>query len=167
MKQKIKIAISSLLIVSCLFVSCTKENPIVDDNIVSNLYYRLEIVDMDSTIVYSNIVATKIPMYLTQSKIQGIEIPTSDNDDDDSPKNFCMKYPKSIKCKTLPVLLEYFKIDRIGSNYITLKWKSLDETNFKVYNLQRSMDARVYKNIVEIKQKGSLSEYTYINKLNK
>jgi hypothetical protein len=150
-----------------MLLSCTKDEAIIENNSVTTLYYRLEIVDIDSAKVYSNIVATKTSINFIQSRVQNIEIPMSDDDDDDGPKNFCMKYPNSIKCKTLPVLLEYFKIDKIGTNYITLKWKSLDETNFKVYNLQRSIDAKVYKNIVEIKQKGSLSEYTYINKLNK
>lgn len=166
-----KTLISSLLIAACLFSSCTKEEVITEDFVVATLFYRLEMVDLDSTKVYSNIVATKTPITLTQSKIQGIEIPTSDNDDEDddddeTPKNHCKKYPNSLKCKTLPVLLEYFKLHKIGSGYVTLKWKSLDETNFKVYNIQRSRDAKTYKNIAEIKPKGS-SEYTYTDKLNK
>ena len=160
----------SLLALSYLFSSCTKEEVIVEDYIVDNLFYRLEMVDMDSTTKYSNIVITRTPMTLTQSRIQGLEIPTSDGDDDDDdyePKNFCEKYPKSIKCRTLPALLEYFKIDKIGSNYVTLKWKSLDETNFKVYNLQRSRDAKTYKKIGEIKPMGAMTEYTYVDRLNK
>ena len=162
-----KILISSLLIASCLFVSCTKEETIVEDYIVATLYYRLEMVDLDSTIAYSNIVATKTPITFTQSKIQGIELPTSDNDDDDDDddkKNFCEKHPNSIKCRTLPVLLEYFKIDKAGSNYVTLKWKSANESNFKVYNVQRSRDAKIYKNIGQVKPKGIISEYIYIDK---
>jgi hypothetical protein len=143
----------------------------VEDYIVANLFYRLEMVDIDSTTKYSNIVITRTPMTLTQSRIQGLEIPTSDGDDDDDddyePKNFCDKYPKSIKCRALPVLLEYFKIDKIGSNNVTLKWKSLDETNFKVYNIQRSRDAKTYKKIGEIKPMGAMTEYTYVDRLNK
>jgi hypothetical protein len=168
--MKIIIPTLSLLVVSYLFSSCTKEEVIAEDYIVPNLFYRLEMVDMDSTTKYSNIVITRTPMTLTQSRIQGLEIPTSDGDDDDDdyePKNFCEKYPKSIKCRALPVLLEYFKIDKIGSNYVTLKWKSLDETNFKVYNLQRSRDAKTYKKIGEIKPMGAMTEYTYVDRLNK
>jgi hypothetical protein len=169
--MKIIIPTLSLLALSYLFSSCTKEEVIVEDYIVPNLYYRLEMVDMDSTTKYSNIVITRTPMTLTQSRIQGLEIPTSDGDDDGDddyePKNFCEKYPKSIKCRALPVLLEYFKIDKIGSNYVTLKWKSLDETNFKVYNLQRSRDAETYKNIGQIKPMGDMTEYTYVDRLNK
>ena len=164
-----KVIIISLLAMSCLFSSCTKNEVIPEDFIVATIYYRLEMVDQDSTKVYSNIVATKTPITFTQSRIQGIELPTGDNDeddDDDDKKNFCMRYPNSIKCRTLPVLLEYFKLDKIGSGYVTLKWKSLDETNFKVYNVQRSRDAKIYKNIAEINPKGS-SEYTYTDKLNK
>ena len=161
-----KTLISSVFVASCLFTSCTKEEVIPEDFVVATLYYRLEMVDLDSTKVYSNIVSTKTPITFTQSKIQGIEIPTSDNDDDYSPKNYCLKYPKSIRCKTLPALLEYFKLDRVGSEYVTLKWKSLDETNFKAYHVQRSRDAKTYKNIAEVKPKGS-SEYTYTDKLNK
>ena len=168
--MKIIIPTLSLLVVSYLFSSCTKEEVIAEDYIVPNLFYRLEMVDMDSTTKYSNIVITRTPMTLTQSRIQVLEIPTSDGDDDDDdyePKNFCEKYPKSIKCRALPVLLEYFKIDKIGSNYVTLKWKSLDETNFKVYNLQRSRDAKTYKKIGEIKPIGAMTEYTYVDRLNK
>lgn len=158
-----------LLILSCLFFSCTKEQVPTEDFIVVTLFYRLEMVDIDSTLAYSNIVTTKTPAPFTQSRVQGVEIPTGDNDDDeydDDPKYFCKRYPNSIKCKALPVLLNYFKIDRAGSGYVTLKWKSLNETNFKVYNVQRSRDARTYKNIAEVKAKGS-SEYTYTDKLNK
>jgi len=167
--MKIIIPTLSLLALSYLFSSCTKEEVIAEDYIVANIFYRLEMVDIDSTTKYSNIVITRTPMTLTQSRIQGLEIPTSDGDDDGDddyePKNFCEKYPKSIKCRALPVLLEYFKIDKIGSNYVTLKWKSLDETNFKVYNVQRSRDAKTYKNIGQIKPTGSMSEYTYIDRL--
>jgi hypothetical protein len=169
--MKIIIPTLSLLVVSYLFSSCKKEEVIVEDYIVPILYYRLEMVDMDSTTKYSSIEKTRTPMTLTQSRIQGLEIPTSDGDDDGDddyePKNFCEKYPKSIKCRALPVLLEYFKIDKIGSNYVTLKWKSLDETNFKVYNIQRSRDAKTYKKIGEIKPIGAMTEYTYVDRLNK
>ena len=168
--MKIIIPTLSLLVASYLFSSCTKEEVIVEDYIVPNLFYRLEMVDIDSTTKYSNIVITRTPMTLTQSRIRGLEIPTSDGDDDDDDyelKNFCEKYPKSIKCRALPVLLEYFKIDKIGSNYVTLKWKSLDETNFKVYNIQRSRDAKTYKKIGEIKPMGAMTEYTYVDRLNK
>lgn len=149
-----------------MLLSCTKDEAIIENNNVTTLYYRLEIVDIDSAKVYSNIVATKTSINFIQSRIQSIEIPTDDNDDDDDdgPKNFCMKYPNSIKCRTLPVLLEYFKIDKIGTNYITLKWKSLDETNFKTYNIQISKNAKIYKSIGEVKPKGILTEYTYIDK---
>lgn len=165
-----KTIISSLLVLSCLFSSCKKDDAIVEDFIIASLYYRLELVGKDSTNVYSNIIATKTPVTFIQSKVQSIEIPkdnNDDNDDDYEPKDFCMKYPNSIKCKALPVLLEYFKIDRIGSNYITLKWKSLDETNFNGYNVQRSRDAKTYTNIAQIKAKGSLSEYIYMDKIKK
>jgi len=164
-----KTLICSLLIASCIFSSCTKEETIVEDYLVATLYYRLEMIDLDSTVMYSNIVASKTPVVLTQSRDQGIEIPSSDNDDDDDdePKNYCLRYPNSIKCKTLPSLLSYFKIDRTGSNYVTLKWKSLDETNFKAYNVQRSRDAKVYKSIAQVKPTGSMSEYLYTDKLNK
>lgn len=149
MKTLILLAILSL-------VSCTKE-VVVEDYIIATLYYRLEMVDLDSTISYSKIVATKTSM--VQSRV-----PDNDDDDDD-PKNFCQRYPNSIKCKTLPVVLEYFRIDKVGPNYVTLKWKSLHESNFKVYNVQRSRDARTYKNIGQVKP--ASSEYTYTDKLNK
>lgn len=160
-----KTLISSLLIVSCLFASCTKEEVVTEDFIVPTLYYRLEMVDLDSTIAYSNIVATKTPITMTQSKIQGIEIPTDDNEGPS--KNYCKRYPNSIACKPLPVLLEYFKLDKVGSGYVTLKWKSVLEDNFKAYNIQRSRDAKTYTNLAEIKPKGQMTEYKYIDKLNK
>jgi len=131
----------------------------VEDYLVATLYYRLEMVDVDSTISYSNIVATKTPMTFTQSKM-------SDDDDDDY-KYFCVKYPNSIKCKALPVLLEYFKIDKTGSGFVSLKWRSLDETNFKAYNVQRSRDARTYKNIGTVSPIGPMREYIFTDKLNK
>ena len=162
-----KTIISLFLALSFLFSSCKKDEVIVEDFIVATLYYRLEMVDLDSAKVYSNIVATKTPITFTQSKVQVMEIPTSDNDDDDdddNPKNFCMRYPNSIKCRTLPALLEYFRIGKVGNNYITIKWKSLDETNFKTYNLQKSRDAKTYKNIAEIRPTGSMSEYIYTDK---
>lgn len=164
-----KVLISSLLIASSLFMSCKKESVIAEDFLVATLYYRLEMVDLDSTTAYSSIAATKTPITtLTQSKIKGIEIPTDDNDDDDEPsKNHCKKYPNSIRCKPLPVLLEYFKIDRVGSNYVTLKWKSVLEDNFKAYNIQRSRDGKTFVNIAQIKPKGPISEYIYTDKLNK
>lgn len=164
-----KVLISSVLIASSLFMSCKKESVITEDFLVATLYYRLEMVDLDSTTAYSSIAATKTPtVILTQSKIKGIEIPTDDNDDDDeTSKNHCKKYPNSIRCKPLPVLLEYFKIDRVGSNYVTLKWKSVLEDNFKAYNIQRSRDGKTFINIAQIKPKGSISEYIYTDKLNK
>lgn len=163
-----KVLISSVLIASSLFMSCKKESITTEDYLVATLYYRLEMVDLDSTTAYSSIAVTKTPTTtLTQSKIKGIEIPTDDNDDDGPSKNHCKKYPNSIKCKPLPVLLEYFKIDRVGSNYVTLKWKSVLEDNFKAYNIQRSRDGKTFVNLAQIKPKGSISEYVYTDKLNK
>jgi len=158
-----KTLISALILLSCLFVSCKKDEVVTEDFIIATLYYRLEMVDLDSSIKYSEIVATKATVQeMTQSKNMGIEI---SNDDNES-HNYCKKNPKSIKCKPLPVLLDYFKLDYVGSNYVRLKWKSMSEDNFKVYNIQRSRDGKNYTNIAEVKPKGP-SEYTYINKLTK
>lgn len=156
---------SFLLILLCLFISCTKDEVITEDYIVATLYYRLEVVDLDSTVTYSSIVATKTPITFTQSRMLDDD-GGNEYDDDDNPKNFCTRYPNSIKCRALPVTLEYFKIDKVGSGFVSLKWKSLNESNFKVYSIQRSRDARTYKNIAEVKPKGS-SEYIYTDKLNK
>jgi hypothetical protein len=122
-------------------------------------------VDLDSTIAYSNIVATKIPITITQFIIQGIEIPTNSGVGIDTSKNYCKKFPNSIACQPLPVLLEYFKLDKVGSGYVTIKWKSVLEDNFKAYNIQRSRDAKTYTNLAEIKPKGQMTEYTYTDKL--
>jgi hypothetical protein len=122
-------------------------------------------VDIDSSIKYSEIVATKtsVSSSLTQARNTSIEIPTEDNE---GSSNYCKNHPNSIRCKPLPVLLEYFKIDQVGSNYVRLKWKSVSEDNFKDYNVQRSRDAKTYTTVGQVIPKGP-SEYLYTDKLTK
>jgi hypothetical protein len=159
-----KTLISALIVVSSLFVSCKKEKVVTEDFIVATLYYRLEMVDIDSSIKYSEIAATKATVSsLTQTKNQHVEIP---KESEESNPNYCRNHPNSIRCKPLPVLLEYFKIDQVGSNYVRLKWNSITEDNFKAYHIQRSRDGKTYTNIAEVKPKGP-SEYIYTDKLTK
>jgi hypothetical protein len=139
-----------------LFASCKKQEVVTEDFIVATLYYRLAMIDKDSSVKYSNVVATKTEVSSIRSGANG----ALDKDPIEEPANFCLKNPDHIKCKPLPVILEYFRLDYVGERSVRLKWKSVDETNFSKYSLERSRDAKTIKPIADIKAKGP-SEYTY------
>jgi hypothetical protein len=149
-----------------LFTSCKKQEVITEDFIIATVYYRLAMIDKDSSVKYSNIVATKtkqVSILDITSESNSESDDDDDEDDDDEDKastKYCKKNPNSIRCKTLPVILEYFRLDYVGERFIRLKWKSTDETNFSRYSLERSRDAKTFKPIADIKAKGP-SEYTY------
>lgn len=155
-----KTLISTLIIVSCLFMSCTKEEVIPEDYLVATLYYRLAMIDIDSSVKYSNVVATKIEVSNIVLGANG----TLDTDPTEESANFCKKNPDHMKCKPLPVILDYFILDFVSDNFVRLKWKSVDESNFSRYSIERSRDAKTFKAIADIKAKGP-SEYTYTDKL--
>ena len=139
-----------------LLTSCKKQEVVTEDFIIATVYYRLAMIDKDSSVKYSNIVATKTEVSNIRSSANG----ALDKDPIEESPNFCIKNPNHVKCKPLPVILEYFRLDYVGERFIRLKWKSTDETNFSRYSLERSRDAKTFKPIADIKAKGP-SEYTY------
>jgi hypothetical protein len=143
-------------------MSCTKEEVIPEDYLVATLYYRLAMIDMDTSVKYSNVVAKKIEVSNIVLGANG----TLDTDPIEESANFCKKNPDHMKCKPLPVILDYFILDFVSDKFIRLKWKSIDESNFSKYSIERSRDAKNYTNIAEVKPKGP-SEYTYTDKLTK
>lgn len=146
-------------LISCfvmLFTSCKKQEVVTEDFIVATVYYRLAMIDKDSSVKYSNVVATKTEVSSIASGANG----ALDTDPTEESANFCKKNPDHMKCKPLPAILEYFRLDYVGDRFVRLKWKSVDETNFSRYSVERSRDAKTFKVIADIKAKGP-SEYTY------
>ena len=133
--MKTKAIIALLILIMC---GCSKQNEQVNDYLVADYFYRLAIIDLDSTVKYSPIVTTKV------------EIPSESNDGN---KSYCKRYPNSPMCKSLPVTLEYFMLSK-DSNVVTLVWKSAIEDNFDKYVVERCRDAANYKPIATIKAKG-------------
>jgi hypothetical protein len=139
-----------------LFTSCKKQEVVTEDFIVATLYYRLAMIDKDSSVKYSNVVATKTEVSSIVSGANG----ALDTDPEEESRNFCKKNPDHMKCKPLPAILDYFRLDYVGERFVRLKWKSMDENNFSRYSVERSRDAKTFKAVAEIKAKGP-SEYTY------
>jgi hypothetical protein len=132
---------TKLMIIALLLLGgCTKQSEPVNDYLVADYFYRLAIVDLDSTVKYSPIVTTKVTL----------EIASESNDEN---KNYCKLHPNSPMCKALPVTLEYFMLSK-DSNVVTLVWKSAIEDNFDKYVVERCRDAVNYKPIATIKAKG-------------
>ena len=65
----------------------------------------------------------------------------------------------------MPVKLSDFTATK-KENTVQLNWKTLSETNFSGFNIERSIDGKNFETIGNIVAKGTASEYTFVdNKL--
>ena len=134
------------IVTTLLLATCNKNDIQVNDGLIANYYYRLALIDLDSTVNYSEIVTTKMG-------ITKLEIPGDANEDGKVSKSYCRTHPNDPRCKALPVVLEYFMLSN-NNNVVTLSWKSATEDNFDRYVVERCRDAINYKPIATIKGAG-------------
>ena len=126
-----------LFLLCFLFVSCKKETSTVSSE-QKIFIYRLANVDLDSVVSYS-----------TYASIKGsIDVITTEDD-----KRDCREHPNSIGCKTMPVILEYFKVYK-SRERIRITWKPTVEYNLAFYELQRSEDGQSFKTVKVVQPKG-------------
>jgi hypothetical protein len=129
------IVLPLILVVSLL--SCKKE--VSDLKVQDKVYvYRLASVDLDSVVSYS-----------TYASIRGSVDAVATEDD----RTDCREHPNRIGCKTMPVILEYFKVYK-SQDKIRITWKSVMEYSLAFYEIQRSEDGQNFKTITIVKPKG-------------
>lgn len=165
--------------------SCTpdrKQSLLVDRPV----FYRLQIVDLDGSMAHSTVLAVRVYEYLGSSNGNGHgngygngngnghaeeecgddddndEGDNDDGDEDENDPNFCQKHPDHLKCRAMPLILEYFNLRTIG-NQVLLKWRTTYEQNLRVFNVQRSYDGLNFMTVGKVIPQGAGYYYSYVD----
>lgn len=122
-----------------LLAACQKENLVVVNNVP--VFYRIAVYDLDGTVSYSKVVATRFLEVLSESRGKG-----KDKDEE------CI----------LPLTFKYFYAQP-RSRDILLQWETSYESNIDKLVIERSFNAVDYKPIAKIPPRGANVIYSYVD----
>jgi len=115
-----------------LIVGCKKET--TDKVVEKSVYlFRLKAVNVDETLSYSNIQVVR------NESNSGYDRCENEEDGSESEYCYCKRHPEDKKCKSLPIQLEYFTVNK-SSCCLVFEWKTSYEQSVKSYTIEISKD---------------------------